>query len=140
MSTFNHPALTSLFNMMEPISKLPAERQPKAYDNLEETLHKAKDGLMQRTLGEQVDRIKPEDVKRLHELEIQTTYLSLADPSNPTARAKLAKAFEGKNATGDLLVSSQIRNLQESATNKTGRETAERFIVSVVHNNPHSKP
>jgi hypothetical protein len=134
MSTFNHPALASLFNRMEPITKLPAERQPAAFDELERKLHEAKDGLMGRMLGEQISRIKPEDIARLHELEIQTTYLSLADPSNPAAKARLTRAFEGKNATGELLVSSQIRNLHENATSKTERERAERFIVSVSHN------
>lgn len=82
---------------------------------------------MEKTCTDNPARLKPDDIKMLRGYEVALAYISIYDPGNKTATARLQNAIEGYNATGQPNDSSRYEARLKDAT----RPPSSRLSVSL---------
>ena len=108
---FSHPGIQLVENM---------RKQGMIDNKINVNLSEQQSGIQRRCMQAIQSGMVPdeEDARLLHKLEVALTYVGAYDINNPTAKAKIINALNGKSATGNSLMSTFITRQIESKKTK----------------------
>jgi hypothetical protein len=112
-----HPVIDEIKSQLQAFAHLPDEQRADKFFELRDRIKDEHRDLYSRLaaqLGEP-HRMDPEDVRRYFETEIASVYLHSANPADPAASERLARAIRGETLTGSPTLGEQFRRAYTKA-------------------------